>query len=246
MAVKKPFFKQSVRKAVDDGGVNSRLSNYGFRLSSRTNSQKKEPAVDNWGKWNPWQNKESKNEYRLLGLTAGIPCSHHKDQLYRICHISKRKATWLLENGIIPCRDSGKKTRRFQIYTADVVNYLITLENEPQKVAIPVGIFTSNKYRKKRENPVAHLPRSELKKHLCLKWRSEPDALTITQISKITGYNMQTVGQWISKGKLQYVSCPDGRKVAKRWLIQFMTDYILASPYRLSYTMRRIMEDLDG
>ena len=167
-------------------------------------------------------------------LLLEYPAVISKDQLDRICHISKRKATWLLENGIIPCRDSGKKTRRFQIYTADVVNYLITLENEPQKVAIPVGIFTSNKYRKKRENPVAHLP------------RSEPDALTITQISKITGYNMQTVGQWISKGKLQYVSCPDGRKVAKRWLIQFMTDYILASPYRLSYTMRRIMEDLDG
>ena len=163
-------------------------------------------------------------------LLLEYPAVISKDQLYRICHISKRKATWLLENGIIPCRDSGKKTRRFQIYTADVVNYLITLENEPQKVAIPVGIFTSNKYRKKRENPVAHLPRSELKKHLCLKWRSEPDALTITQISKITGYNMQTVGQWISKGKLQYVSCPDGRKVAKRWLIQFMTDYIPSSP----------------
>ena len=36
-----------------------------------------------------------------------------KDQLYRICHISKRKARWLLENGIIPCEDSGKQTRRF-------------------------------------------------------------------------------------------------------------------------------------
>ena len=36
-----------------------------------------------------------------------------KEQVYRICHISKRKATWLLENGIIPCKDSGKKTRRF-------------------------------------------------------------------------------------------------------------------------------------
>lgn len=125
-------------------------------------------------------------------LLLEYPAVISKDQLYRICHISKRKATWLLENGIIPCRDSGKKTRRFQIYTADVVNYLITLENEPQKVAIPVGIFTSNKYRKKRENPVAHLPRSELKKHLCLKWRSEPDALTITQISKITGYKDAT------------------------------------------------------
>src|SRR5699024_10809122 len=81
-------------------------------------------------------------------LLLEYPAVISKDQLYRICHISKRKATWLLENGIIPCRDSGKKTRRFQIYTADVVNYLITLENEPQKVAIPVGIFTSNKYRK--------------------------------------------------------------------------------------------------
>ena len=43
-----------------------------------------------------------------------------KEQVYRICHISKRKATWLLENGIIPCKDSGKKTRRFQVRTIDV------------------------------------------------------------------------------------------------------------------------------
>ena len=47
-----------------------------------------------------------------------------KDQMYKICHISKRKATWLLENGVIPCQDSGKKTRRFQIRTIDIVRYL--------------------------------------------------------------------------------------------------------------------------
>lgn len=34
-----------------------------------------------------------------------------KDQMYKICHISKRKATWLLENGVIPCQDSGKKNK---------------------------------------------------------------------------------------------------------------------------------------
>ena len=161
-------------------------------------------------------------------LLLEYPAVISKDQLYRICHISKRKATWLLEHGVIPCKDSGKKTRRFQIYTADVVNYLITLENEPQKVAIPAGIFTNDKNREKKKSPLTRLTHAELKRHLCLRWNSEPDAVTITQISKITGYNMQTVGQWISKGKLQYVSCPDGRKVAKRWLIQFMTDYILA------------------
>ena len=32
-----------------------------------------------------------------------------KEQLRKICHISKRKATWLLENGYIPCTDTSKK-----------------------------------------------------------------------------------------------------------------------------------------
>ena len=85
-------------------------------------------------------------------LLLEYPAVISKDQLYRICHISKRKATWLLEHGVIPCKDSGKKTRRFQIYTADVVNYLITLENEPQKVAIPAGIFTNDKNREKKKS----------------------------------------------------------------------------------------------
>ena len=107
-------------------------------------------------------------------LLLEYPAVISKDQLYRICHISKRKATWLLENGIIPCRDSGKKTRRFQIYTADVVNYLITLENEPQKVAIPVGIFTSNKYRKKRENPV-------FRRLLDAGWPADTPVLVVSQ-----------------------------------------------------------------
>lgn len=46
------------------------------------------------------------------------------DQLYRICHLSKRKAKWLLESRIIPCQDSGKKTRRFKIQLDDVISYL--------------------------------------------------------------------------------------------------------------------------
>ena len=57
-------------------------------------------------------------------LLKDYPPIISKDQLYRICHISKRKATWLLENGIIPCEDSGKKTRRFKIRIIDVIQYL--------------------------------------------------------------------------------------------------------------------------
>ena len=43
-------------------------------------------------------------------LREQYPAVISKDQLYRICHISKRKAVWLLEHGVIPCEDPGKQT----------------------------------------------------------------------------------------------------------------------------------------
>lgn len=52
-----------------------------------------------------------------------------KDQMYRICHISKKTCLFLLESGLVPCLDSGKKTRRFKIKTTDVIQY-ITWRNE--------------------------------------------------------------------------------------------------------------------
>ncbi len=47
-------------------------------------------------------------------LREQYPETISMDQLYCMCHISKRKARWLLENGVILCEDSGKRTRRFR------------------------------------------------------------------------------------------------------------------------------------
>ena len=44
-----------------------------------------------------------------------------KDQFYRIAHISKATALYLLQSGLVPCIDSGKKTRRYTIRTEDVI-----------------------------------------------------------------------------------------------------------------------------
>ena len=35
------------------------------------------------------------------------------EQLYKMLHISKRKAAWMLNNGIIPCRIRPTKTHRY-------------------------------------------------------------------------------------------------------------------------------------
>ena len=64
------------------------------------------------------------------------------DQLYRICHISKRKARWLLEQGIIPCVDSGKKTWRFSIQLEDVIIFLEQRDAGLLEDAIPRGAFS--------------------------------------------------------------------------------------------------------
>ena len=166
-----------------------------------------------------------------------------KDQMYRICHISKRKATWLLENGVIPCQDSGKKTRRFQIKTIDIVKYLAKRDSSPQEVSTPVGIFNNPKPNRKTVVPATQTSHLSLKRYLNLKWKMVPDALETKDISRITGYTPQTVGQWISKKKLQSVSCPNGTRIAKEWLIDFIVAYIISHPAYLSPILKEMREE---
>ena len=75
-------------------------------------------------------------------LRESYPATVSMDQLYRICHISKRKARWLLEQGIIPCVDSGKKTRRFSIQLEDVIIFLERRDAGLLEDAIPRGAFS--------------------------------------------------------------------------------------------------------
>ena len=45
-----------------------------------------------------------------------------------ILHISKRKASWLLANGYIKCKNNGKKTRQYSIDIKDLFTYIDTAE----------------------------------------------------------------------------------------------------------------------
>ncbi len=47
-------------------------------------------------------------------LKSQYPSVISADQFRQICHISKRKAKWLLENDIVPCEDSGKRRGGFR------------------------------------------------------------------------------------------------------------------------------------
>ena len=67
----------------------------------------------------------------IEAIRSQYPKIISKDQVYRICHISKATALYLLQNGLIPNVDSGKKTRKYRIQLDDVIAYLQKREEDP-------------------------------------------------------------------------------------------------------------------
>ena len=146
-----------------------------------------------------------------------------QDQLYRICHISKRKATWLLENGYIPCQDSGKKTRRFKIRIDDVIIYLTRLEKHPESVQTPSGIFSTRvKYRsiKQMHEPIDPM---RFTKMLTKKWSGFPDALTVRDIMELIGYSQSTISDWVMQEKIIGIRYYNRYLIPKDSLIKYLT-----------------------
>lgn len=162
------------------------------------------------------------------------------DQLYRVCHISKRKAKWLLDNGYIPCHDTGKKTRRYTIRITDIINYLQTREINPGAVSAPIGLFNS---KCRKINPIALIDKADFQQYLYKLWSPKTDALTATDIHQLLGYSVGTIGKWMLSKKIQFTQLPDGTKlVAKEWLIAFTAEYTTQYPSNLSDANRKIVE----
>jgi hypothetical protein len=139
-----------------------------------------------------------------------------------ICRISKRKATWLLENGYIPCEDTGKQTRRFKIRITDVIEYLTRLEDFPEYVLTPPGIFSSGIKHKSKHRAEVQIDKDTFIKMLKKKWSSFPDALTVDDAMQLTGHCKTTVSEWISKEKLFGVWYLNKYLILKDCLIEYI------------------------
>lgn len=134
-------------------------------------------------------------------LRQEYPAVISMDQFYRICHISKRKARWLLENGVVPCKDSGKQTRRFSIQLEDVIRFL-EQRDAGLVDAIPQGIFSSTSSSLPRP-PKHALDESGLSAYLLAQWQGWPDMLTAQQASELCGYTMNTLNRWWNLGRVE-------------------------------------------
>lgn len=145
-----------------------------------------------------------------------------KEQLYKICHVSKKTAQHYLVNGIIPCSNTGKKTRQYTIRTVDVVEFLEKRDRDPDICLAPVGWY--------KENVVVYRPRvhssvmqRKIKAALEIILQKYPDVLTSNEAAKITGYHHETIVRWCSKKKLEYFCIRRAYLIPKISLMEYLT-----------------------
>lgn len=141
------------------------------------------------------------------------------DQVYKICRISKRKGRWLLENDVIPCVDTGRKTHRFQVKMTDVIAFLE--RRDSGGVAIPSGIFSNRRAYQKEAPPIVDERR--LKEYLEREWEALPDALPARGVAGLLGYHRTTVNGWAEQGKLPSIDYYGETVFAKEHLIAFLS-----------------------
>ena len=113
-----------------------------------------------------------------------------KEQMYRICHISKKTCLFLLESGLVPCVDSGKETHRFKIKTADVVQYLRERDDSPELYKAPDGYYKTAGDKKARllEKAITQNDLPMIRQYYEELLTSCPDVLSIDQVANFTGY----------------------------------------------------------
>ena len=157
-----------------------------------------------------------------------MPNIMSKEQLRIACHISKRTALYLLQSGLIPCENTGKKTRCYSIKKKDIIAFLKDREQNPNKYMPPENWYKYGpETPKKRPYVIRYLPNSKATKqqmeaYCTLKLAEYSDVIDIDTICKITGYNRRTVGEWCRSGKLKYIMSSPKYLIPKRFLIDFL------------------------
>ena len=165
-----------------------------------------------------------------------VPDIITKEQFWKLCHISKATARYLLQSGKIPCIYSGKKTRCYQILKKDVMAYVMNRELYPEYYSAAKGDSRSTlsdstiRKQKKMHEYYAFL----LKKY--------PDVLDTLTISNITGYGKTAVNNWCQKERIQHFKINGRYMVPKVYLIDFFCSTYFRTIKRKSELHSQLLE----
>ena len=159
------------------------------------------------------------------------------EQLYKMLHISKRKAAWMLQNGIIPCEIRNTHTHKYSIRKEDVLAYIAKSEREKRK-EIPVGIFNAKKTNNPRRTEsqgsdcggyfddthykLRGKERARFKEMLEDLLSAVPDTLTVDEVAELTGYHRRTVLRYVQRQYIYAVNIMGKYYISKHSIINYL------------------------
>ncbi len=159
------------------------------------------------------------------------------EQLYKMLHISKRKAAWMLQNGIIPCEIRNTPTHKYSVRKEDALAYMEKSAHEKRK-EIPVGIFNAKKTNNPRrtesqssdcggyfDDTIYKLrgkERARFKEMLEDLLSAVPDTLTVDDVVKLTGYSRKTILRYVQRKYIYGVNMMGKYYISKNSIINYL------------------------
>ena len=159
------------------------------------------------------------------------------EQLYKMLHISKRKAAWMQQNRIIPCEIRGTPTHKYTIRKEDVLAYMAKSEHE-KRSEIPVGIFNAKKTNNPRRTESPDLDcggyfddtnyklrgkeRARFKEMLENLLSAVPDTLTVDEVAELTGYHRRTILRYVQRNYIYAVNIMGKYYISKQSIINYL------------------------
>jgi len=140
-----------------------------------------------------------KTNYTLL--LKDYPAVMSLDQMRIVCHISKKTARLLLQNGFIPHTNTGKKTHTYLIAKTAIINYLTERENTPRK------------YTKTKTHSIIFSTLDEY-----------PDVLDVYQAAAIAGVATKTVTTWARKNHFESFKRNNAYHIPKVSLVEYLRE----------------------
>lgn len=138
-----------------------------------------------------------------------------KEQMRLICHISKKTARLLLQNGLIPCVISDRKTHTYKIAKSDIIEYLWQRDNAPEKYILPDGSYARTSVMSDAEHStVIHVDFSLFEEY--------PDVLSVQQAAVLSGIMQKTVASWARKKHLQAFKKNNAYHIPKIALVKYL------------------------
>ena len=161
------------------------------------------------------------------GCTLIEPIGEKKEQLRKVCHISKRTAHYLLQFNLIPHVCTGKKTRCYAIKKRDVIDFMINREINPSRYIVPTSWYKYGneevKPYKIRIQPPLPNDSQKTRRYYESKLADYPDVIDVAAVVDFTGYNHHTVCEWIRFGKLRALALQHKYMIPKCYLIDWLS-----------------------